>query len=190
MQDMLHALAESLAAGQGKPREVCDCRWLQCGDVQTLLVCLGPYPTGLAPGTRRRQPLVFIIPLEAWYLHPSTQKIYSKGSSIHLSGSAVGLCTHWWLVRNRSFSQWFWERKAVNNEQLQEPWQFPFVIAGLAAGAACVCLSSAWGFENNRRNRFLCLSFLISPKDFPIFSPNEQQPGYKFCLAPTGRFES
>lgn len=64
----------------------------------------------------------------------------------------------------------------MNKEQLPEPWQFPFAIAGLAAGAACVCLSSAQGCGNDGRNRFPCLGFPISPKDFPISLPVSNSP--------------
>lgn len=71
-------MPESSQQGGGSEERGVSADDFTVGTCSHLWSAWGHIPPGLDPGTRRRQPLVFIIPLVAWYLHPSTQKTCCK----------------------------------------------------------------------------------------------------------------
>lgn len=74
----LNSVTESPAAGRGSKKRCASVGDFGMGTCSHICPARGHLPAGLDPGTRRRQPSVFVIPLVAWGLLPSTQKPYCK----------------------------------------------------------------------------------------------------------------
>ena len=75
----------------------------------------------------------------------------------------------------------------MNKVQFSVPWQHPFAIPGVAAGAACVyAVPEDVGMVGGTGFSLWDFSFPPDTSPFSLPGPREQQPRNKFSLAPIG----